>query len=91
MPGASSVQMTSLSAGSRARVMPFATILESQKIGLPASSAPRARGGEVRREDDVAGDLDHAAGMNDAHGDARLVRREAGRSASPRMMAKERR
>jgi hypothetical protein len=32
----------SLPAGSLARVMPFATILESQKTGLPASSAARA-------------------------------------------------
>ena len=35
-------------------------------------------GGEIGREDEIAGDLDHAAGMDDAHRDARLVRREAG-------------
>ena len=57
--------------------MPFATILESQRIGL-AGEQRAARGGhEAGREDEVVGDLDHAAGMNDAHGDARLVGCEA--------------
>ena len=36
------VQMTALSAGSRARVMPWATIWESQRIGAPARSAALA-------------------------------------------------
>src|SRR5215469_13720443 len=37
-----SVQITGLSAGSRARVMPWATISESHRIAAPAPSAPRA-------------------------------------------------
>src|SRR6185437_13511368 len=37
-----SVQTTALRAGSRERVTPCATISESQKIGAPAASAPRA-------------------------------------------------
>ena len=37
--GSDSVQITSLSAGSRALVMPLATIWASQKIGAPARSA----------------------------------------------------
>ena len=35
------------------------------------------RGDEAGAEREVAGDLDHAAGMDDAHGDARLVFGEA--------------
>lgn len=42
-PGSPSVQTTSLSAGSRARVTPDATIRASQRIGAPSSSAARAR------------------------------------------------
>ena len=71
------MQTISLSAGSRARVMPFATIFESQKTGLPCEQRAARRGDEAGREDEVAGDLDHAAGMDDAHGDAGLVRGEA--------------
>ena len=71
------MQTISLPAGSRARVMPFATILESQKIGLPREERAARRGDEAGAEHEVAGDLDHAAGMDDAHGDAGLVRREA--------------
>ena len=59
--------------------MPFATIFESQKTGLPASSAPRAASTKPGAEHEVAGDLDHAAGMDDAHRDAGLVRGEAGK------------
>ena len=40
--GSLSVQITSLLAGSRARVMPCATISASHRIGAPAASAPRA-------------------------------------------------
>ena len=36
------MQTISLSAGNRARVMPFATIFKSQKTGLPCRIAPRA-------------------------------------------------
>ena len=41
--GSSSVQITSLLAGRRARVMPLATILASHRIGAPANSASRPR------------------------------------------------
>ena len=34
---------------------------------------------DARREDDVLGDFNHATGMDDAHGDALLQRREAGK------------
>ena len=85
------MQTTSLPAGRRARVTPLATILESQRIGAPAFSAWRARVGEARRHDDVARDLGHAAGMDDAHRDRLLGRVKRARSASARMMAKERR
>ena len=36
------MQTTALPAGSRARVIPSLTIRASQRIGAPASSAPRA-------------------------------------------------
>ena len=73
------MQTISLPAGSRARVMPFATILESQKTGLPCEQRAARGGDEAGREYEVAGDLDHAAGMDDTHGDAGLVRGEAGK------------
>ncbi len=41
--GSERVQITSLSAGSRLRVTPLATICTSHRIGAPASSAARAR------------------------------------------------
>ena len=78
MPGESSVQTISLSAGSRARVMPFATIFEVAEDRLACEQRAAGGGDEAGREDEVAGDLDHAAGMDDAHGDAGLVRGEAG-------------
>lgn len=40
--GSERVQTTSLSAGSRLRVTPLATICTSQRIGAPARSAARA-------------------------------------------------
>ena len=73
------MQTISLPAGSRARVMPFATIFESQKIGLACEQRAARRGDEAGREHEVAGDLDHAAGMDDAHGDACFVWGEAGK------------
>ena len=59
--------------------MPFATILELQKIGFPTEERAARGGNEARAEHEVAGDLDHAAGMDDAHSDARLVFGEAGK------------
>ena len=75
--GSASVQMTSLPAGRRARVTPSATMRASQKIGAPPVSAALRRLGRAGREDEVARRLDHAAGMDDAHRDALLDRREA--------------
>jgi hypothetical protein len=40
--GSDSMQITALSAGSRVRVMPWATIWASQKIGAPARNAAAA-------------------------------------------------
>ena len=71
------MQMTSLFAGSRARVTPSATMRESQKIGAPRRKRRARRLGRAGREDDIGGDLDLAAGMDDAHRDALLERREA--------------
>ena len=73
MRGSRSVQTTSLPAGSRARVTPCATISASQKIGAPALSAARAAVDEARREDEMPGGLDLAAGMDHADGDVGLV------------------
>ena len=71
------MQTTSLSAGRRARVTPSATIRASQRIGAPRASAAIAGERRAGREMDVGGGLDHAAGMNDAHGDALLRPGEA--------------
>ena len=60
-------------AGSRARVTPCATILASQRIGAPLRSAALAGGDEIGREFDVVGELDHAAGVDHAHGDFLLL------------------
>ena len=83
--------MTSLPAGRRARVTPSATIRASHRIGAPACSAAIAARRGAGREDDVGGDLHHAAGVDDAHGDALLGGVKRARSASARMIAKERR
>ena len=44
---------------------------------LPREECAARRGDEAGAEHEVAGDLDHAAGMDDAHGDAGLVFGEA--------------
>ncbi len=67
--GSDSVQITALSAGSRARVMPCATIWASQKIGAPARSACDAAALKPVGEHDVVGDFDHAAGVDDPYRD----------------------
>ena len=89
MPGSWRVHRTSLPAGRRARVMPLATIIESQKIGRPASSAPRAA---VTRSGDAA-----TSGTMSTSPQAWIMRtttgsRSAGtpeRSASDRMVAND--
>ena len=62
--GSASVHTTSLSAGSRLRVTPLATICASQRIGAPARSASRARGDHAGGEGEVAYQVDHAAGVD---------------------------
>ena len=71
--GSRSVQITSLPAGSRARVMPCATISESQRIGAPAARATRATAREAVAEHDVVGRFRAAARMDHAHHDISLV------------------
>ena len=71
------MQITSLRAGSRARVMPCATISASHRIGAPAASALPRRRDEVAAEHDVLRRLDQAAGMDHAHRDVGFFGREA--------------
>ena len=66
------MQITSLRAGKRARVMPCATISASQRIGAPARERAARGGDEVRAEHDVLRRLDRAAGMDHAHRDLGL-------------------
>ena len=68
--GSSRVQITSLSAGSRARVMPFATILASHRIGAPRLQRRFRSFGEIRRQIDILRQVGHAAGMDHADDDA---------------------
>src|SRR5680860_1143972 len=85
-----SVQITSLSAGSRARVTPWATICASQKIGAPCRKAPRAactKSGEKSIEA-AASTRPQAWIMRTATSACASEKRA--RSASSRMMAKER-
>ena len=72
-----SVQITSLPAGSRARVTPSATIRASQRIGAPRLQRGDRRQRRALRKMDVGGRLDHAAGMDDAHRDALFRARKA--------------
>ena len=76
--GSRSVQITSLSAGSRARVMPCATISASHRIGAPARKRARA---PPRRspwpKTMCSRRLDQAAGMDHAHRDIGFVGGEA--------------
>ena len=50
-------------------------VAEDRRAGLQRRRAAATRAG---REGDVGGRLDHAAGVDDAHGDLLLLRREAG-------------
>ena len=75
--GSPSVQMTSLPAGSRRRVMPEATICASHSIGAPASSAARAAAHDAVAEPDVGGQVDHPARVDHPDDDPRHVGREA--------------
>ncbi len=42
--------------------------------GLAGQQGRACSAGEVRREDEIAGDIDHAASVNHAHRDAGLIR-----------------
>ena len=65
-------------------------MLASHRIGAPAAQRALAACARARRKDDVVGDLDHAAGVDDAHRDALLVGEKRDKPASARMVAKER-
>ena len=75
--GSRSVQMTSLPAGSRARVMPCATISASHRIGAPCASAARAAATRPLPNAMKRRRVDEAAGMDHPHRDLRLLGREA--------------
>ncbi|MDT4888204.1 hypothetical protein FQZ97_1247230 [compost metagenome] len=88
--GSRSVQITSLFAGRRARVTPRATISASQRIGAPFFRAPRAavtKSGENTNCFD-ASTRPQACTMRTARSASSSEKAE--RSASARMMAKER-
>ena len=90
MRGSRSVQTTSLPAGSRARVTPCATISASQKIGAPASSAARAAATKPGEKTKclAASTWPQAWIMRMAISASSGEKRD--RSASARMIAKER-
>ena len=88
--GSRSVQITSLAAGSLARVTPCATISASQKIGAPAAQGRPRRLDETLREHEMPRGLNLPAGVDHADGDIGLGLGEAGKVGLGRMMAKER-
>ena len=77
--GRAGVQTTSLSAGSRARVTPEATICASQRIGAPARSASRAARDDAGGEAEVVDQVDLPAGVDHPDRDLGDVRRAARR------------
>ena len=85
-----SVQITSFPAGSLARVMPCATICESHRTGLPASSAPRAAAVKpgLKRRSRVISTMPQAWITRTATRASSAAKPE--RSASARMVTKER-
>ena len=91
--GSRSVQITSLSARqARSRDAVGHHGGHRTGSGAPAASAAMPASRRAKRHHDVVGDLDHAAGMDDAHGDPLLLAREKRASrASARMIANERR
>ena len=75
--GSPSVQITSLSRGSRARVTPFddhPRVAQDRRAGRSAAIAASRR---LRREAEIGGDVDHAAGVDDPHRDALFLPAEA--------------
>ena len=74
---AQQVQTTSLCAGSRARVMPCATISASHRIGAPWPARVARRSDQTVTEDNVRGRLDQTAGVDHAHRDFGFVGGEA--------------
>jgi hypothetical protein len=70
-------QTTSLSRGSRDRMIPVAVIEESHRIGAPFSSARLADAVTSGGEGDVGGDRGIGSGMDHPHHDVLHVGREA--------------